>query len=36
LALDFSENFERDYTANATTVECKKFSRTGFGKLVFE
>src|SRR5436190_22278329 len=36
LTLDFSENFERDYAANTTTVECKKFSGTGFGKLVFE
>jgi hypothetical protein len=36
LTLDLSENFERDYAANAATVECKKFSRTGFGKLVFE
>src|SRR4030095_12287415 len=32
LTLDLSENFERDYTTNTTTVECKKFSRTGFCK----
>src|SRR5262245_42873618 len=36
LTLDLAENFQRNYTANTATIECKKFSRTGFGKLVFE